>query len=141
MKEKSKTPSTNALLIVKHWLSPCLPTLPRLGNGRDLHCPVHYVADWKKHHLRSVSHERWGFISKANSILLQNWPFFHLFYFLFNVDEGNVFYDILEQKNAFLGYKKVKFKTSKNWDFPKGGSSMVLVQNWPFIYLSFFRQC
>ena len=33
---------------------------------------------------------------------------------------GNVFCDILEQKNAFLGYKSKKFKKSKNWDFSKG---------------------
>ena len=33
---------------------------------------------------------------------------------LFNIDEENVFYDILERKNAFLGYKNKKFKKSKN---------------------------
>ena len=26
------------------------------------------------------------------------------------------YYDILEQKNAFLRYKNKKFKLSKNWD-------------------------
>ena len=31
-----------------------------------------------------------------------------------------MFYDILERKNAFIGYKKKKFKKSKNWDFSKG---------------------
>ena len=36
------------------------------------------------------------------------------FYFLGNVGQENVFYDILEQKNAFLGYKNKKFKNSKN---------------------------
>ena len=41
------------------------------------------------------------------------WPFFQLF-FLGNVGQENVFYDILERKNAFLGYKKKKFKNSKN---------------------------
>ena len=34
----------------------------------------------------------------------------------------NVFQDILEGKNAFLGYKNKKFKNSKNWDFSKGVS-------------------
>ena len=28
--------------------------------------------------------------------------------------EENVFYDILEEKNAFLSYKNKKFKLSKN---------------------------
>ena len=32
----------------------------------------------------------------------------------------NVFYDILEQKNASLGYKNQKFKKSKNLHFSKG---------------------
>ena len=30
--------------------------------------------------------------------------------FLGNIDQENVFYDILKRKNAFLGYKKKKFK-------------------------------
>ena len=38
-------------------------------------------------------------------VLVQKWPFFQLF-FLGNIDQENVFYDILERKNAFLGYKK-----------------------------------
>ena len=46
-------------------------------------------------------------------------PFFQLF-FLANIGQENVFYDILERKNAFLGYKKKKFKKSKNWHFSKG---------------------
>ena len=35
-------------------------------------------------------------------------------FFLGNIDQENVFYDILEQKNAFLGCKNKKFKKSKN---------------------------
>ena len=31
-----------------------------------------------------------------------------------NMGDENVFYDILERKNAFLGYKNKKFKKSKN---------------------------
>ena len=46
-------------------------------------------------------------------ILVKNWPFFYLF-FKDNIGQENVFYDILEQKNAFLGYKNKKFKKSKN---------------------------
>ena len=37
--------------------------------------------------------------------------------FLANIGQENVFYDILERKNAFLGYKKKKYKMSKNWHF------------------------
>ena len=41
-------------------------------------------------------------------------------FFLGNIGQENVFYDILERKNAFLGYKNKKFKKSKNWHFFKG---------------------
>ena len=46
-------------------------------------------------------------------VLVQKWPFFQLFV-LGNIGQENVFYDILEQKHAFLGYKNKKFKKSKN---------------------------
>ena len=45
-------------------------------------------------------------------VLSQKWQFFHLF-FLGNIRQENVFHDILERKNAFLGYKNKKFKQSK----------------------------
>ena len=35
------------------------------------------------------------------------------FFFLGNIGQENVFYHILERKNAFLGYKNKKFKKSK----------------------------
>ena len=46
-------------------------------------------------------------------VLVQNWPFLHVF-ILGNIDQEIVFYDILEVKNAFLGYKNKKFKKLKN---------------------------
>ena len=52
-------------------------------------------------------------------VLVQKWPFFQLTFFG-NVGQENVFYGILEGKNAFLGYKNKKFKKSKNWHFSKG---------------------
>ena len=39
---------------------------------------------------------------------------FSNFFFLGNIGEENVFDDILERKNAFLGYKNKKLKKSKN---------------------------
>ena len=35
-------------------------------------------------------------------------------FFFGNIGQENVFYDILERKNAFLSYKNKKFKKSKN---------------------------
>ena len=48
-------------------------------------------------------------------VLVKNWPFFHLF-ILGNIGQGqeNVFYDILERKDAFLGDKNKKLQRSKN---------------------------
>ena len=51
-------------------------------------------------------------------VLVKIWPFFEL-YFLGNIGQENIFYDILERENAFLGYKKKKSKKSKNWHFSK----------------------
>ena len=50
------------------------------------------------------------------------WPkigHFSNFVFSGNICQANVFYDILQRKNAFLGYKNKKFKKSKNWHFSK----------------------
>ena len=41
-------------------------------------------------------------------------------FFLGNTGEENVFYNILEQKKPFLGYKNKKFKKSQNWHLSKG---------------------
>ena len=46
-------------------------------------------------------------------VLVQKGAFFQVF-FLGDVGQENVFYDILERKNAFRGYKNKKFKKSKN---------------------------
>ena len=45
---------------------------------------------------------------------------FSNFFFLGNIGQENVFYDILQRKNAFLGDKNKKFKKSKNCLFSKG---------------------
>ena len=54
---------------------------------------------------------------------------FSTFLFLGTLGQENVFYDILEQENAFLGYKNNKFK---NCHF-----CMVLVQKWSFFQIFF----
>ena len=61
--------------------------------------------------------EKLTFFQRGQPMLLvQKWPFLQ-FFFLGNIGQENVFYDILEQKNAFLGCKNKKFKKSKNWLF------------------------
>ena len=46
-------------------------------------------------------------------LLVLKWPVFQLF-FLRNIGEENVFYDILERKIDFLDYINKKLKKSKN---------------------------
>ena len=40
-------------------------------------------------------------------------------FFLRNIEQENVFYDILEGENALVGYKSKNFKKSKNCHFSK----------------------
>ena len=53
-------------------------------------------------------------------LLVQKWPFFQIFFFG-NIGHENLFCDILERKNASLGYKKkTSSKSHKVGIFPKG---------------------
>ena len=70
-------------------------------------------------------------------VLVLKWPFFQPF-FLGNIAQEIVFYDILERKNAFLGYKNKKFKKSKNWDFSKRVNPWFVSKNGHFSNLFFF---
>ena len=69
-------------------------------------------------------------------VLVQKWPLFQLI-FLINIGQENVFYDILERKDAFLCYKNKKFKKSKNWHFPKGVNPWFWSKNGHFSNFSF----
>ena len=64
--------------------------------------------------------KNWHFSKRVNPwYWSKNGPFSDVF-FLGDIGQKNDFYDILERKNAFLGYKNKKFKKSKNWHFSKG---------------------
>ena len=69
----------------------------------------------------------------------KNGHYFKLF-FLGNIGQENVFYDILEGKNAFLGYKNKKFIKSKNWHFSKGVHPWFWSKNGHFLNFFFFRK-
>ena len=71
--------------------------------------------------------KNWDFSKGVNPRFWSKNGHFSNFFFLGNIGQENVFYDILERKNAFLGSKNKKFKISKNWHF-----SIVLVQKSPF---------
>ena len=65
-------------------------------------------------------------------VLIQKWPFFQLFFFG-NIGYENFFYDILERKIAFVGYKNKKFKKSKN--FSNGVNLLFWSKNSHFFFL------
>ena len=64
-------------------------------------------------------------------VFVQKWPFMQLF-LLGNIGLEKVFFDILEQRNAFLCYKNKKFKTRKNWHFSKGANPWFWFKNGDF---------
>ena len=70
--------------------------------------------------------------------MVQKWPVFQLF-FLATLGQENVFYDILERKNAFLGYKNRKFKKSKYRQFSKWVNPWFWSKNDQFSNFFFLR--
>ena len=59
----------------------------------------------------------WDFSKGVNPWFWSKNGYFRKFFFLGNIGQENVFYDILKRKNAFLGNKNKKLKKSKNWHF------------------------
>ena len=64
------------------------------------------------------------------------------FFFLGNIGKENVFYDILERKKAFLGYKNNKFKRRKKNIFPNGLTNGfgAKTANFPIFFLDIIGQ-
>ena len=83
--------------------------------------------------------KNWHFCKGVNPWFWSKNGHFSNFLFLANLCRENVFYDILEWKNAFLGYKKEKFKKLKNWRFCKGLNQWFSSKNGHFSNF-FFRQ-
>ena len=64
--------------------------------------------------------KNWHFSKGVNPWFWSKNGHFSNFFSLGNIDQENVFYDILERKSAFLRYKNNKFKKSTNWHFTEG---------------------
>ena len=60
--------------------------------------------------------KNWHFSRGVNPWFWSKYGHFSNF-FLGNISQENVFYDILRRKNPFLSSKNKKFKKSKNWHF------------------------
>ena len=78
----------------------------------------------------------WHFSKGVNPSFFSKMAIFPPFFYG-NIGQENVFCDILEPKNAFLGYKNNKFKTSRNWHFSKGVSPWFCSKNFSnFFFLA-----
>ena len=80
--------------------------------------------------------KNWHFSKGVNPWFWSKNGHFSNFFFKGNIGQENVFYDILKRKNAFLGYKKKKFKKSKNWHISKRNNPWFWSKNGHF--LNFF---
>ena len=78
------------------------------------------------------------FSKRVNPWFWSNNGHFSNFFFLGNICQENVFYDILERKNAFLGYENKKVKESKNCHFSKRVNPWFWSENGHFSNFFFF---
>ena len=81
--------------------------------------------------------KHWHFSKGVNPWFSSKNGHFSNFFFLRNVDQENVFYDIQERKNAFLGQKYKNFKKSKIWHFSKGVKQWFWSKNGHYFQLLF----
>ena len=65
--------------------------------------------------------KNWHFSKGVNPWFWSKNGHFSNFFFLGNIVQKNVFYDIPERKNPFPGYKNEKYKNLKTWHFSKRG--------------------
>ena len=86
---------------------------------------------------QSKKSKNWPFSKGANPFFWSKNGHFSNFFFLGNIGQKNVFYDILEWKNAFLGYKNKKFKKWKNCHFFKGANPWFWYNNGHFFNFFF----
>ena len=92
-----------------HGSGPKLAIFPTLFSCqyRPTKCVLSYcrtkksLSSLKKQEVQKV--KKWSFFQRGyNMVLVQNWPFFEFIFFA-NIVQQNVFYHILDGRNAFLG--------------------------------------
>ena len=84
--------------------------------------------------------KNWRFFKRVNSLFWAKNGHFSNILFSVNIGQENVSYDILERKNAFLGYRNKKFMKSKNWHFFKGVNPCFWSKIGHFTNFFFFMQ-
>ena len=105
----------------KNWHGPKMGIFPTLFRINLVQDKVFYDILERKNALlggikkKFKKSKNWYFSRGVNPWFWSKNGHFSNFFFLGNIGQENVFYDILERKNAFLGYKNKKFKKFKNW--------------------------
>ena len=84
--------------------------------------------------------KNWHFSKVVNPWFWSKNAHFSNFFFLRNIGQEKVFYDILEGENAFPGYKNEKWKKLKNWHFFKGVNPWCWLKNGHFSNFFLFRK-
>ena len=75
--------------------------------------------DYKNNKFKKL--KNWDFCEGGNPWFWCKIGHFSIFYFWGIIGQENVFYDILERKNAFLGHKNRRFKKWKKLRFLQRG--------------------
>ena len=108
------------MVLIRKWPFFQLSFIGNIGQENvfyDILEPKNTFLDYKNTKFKKS--KNWHFSKWVNPWFWSKNGHFYKFFFLGNIGQENVFYDFLERKNAFLGYKNKKFKKSKNWHFPK----------------------
>ena len=105
----------------------------------------HNILEWKNASLayknkKFKKTKNWHFSEVVNRWFWSKNGHFSKPFYLGNIGQENVFFDILQRKNSFVGFKNKKFKTSKNWHFSKGVNESFWSKNRHFSKLLFFLQ-
>ena len=129
------------MVFVKKWRFIQLFFLGNIGQGNDFYDVLERKNAFLGYKNKKLKKSKNWHVSKGVNpwFWSKNGHFSH-FVFLGNIGQENVFYDILERKKAFLGYKNKKFKQSKNWHFSKVLNPWFWSKNVYFSNFFFFRQ-
>ena len=109
------------MVLLKNWPFFHLFFLNNIGQENEFYDILERISAFLGNkHKKFKKSKNWQFWKGVNPWFCSKICHFSMFFFLANIGHENVFYDILERKNAFLGNKNKKFKTSKNWHFCNG---------------------
>ena len=123
------------MVLVQKWLSYQLFLLDNKGQKSILYDILERkngFLGYKNKRLKKS--KNWHFSKVRNPWFWSKNGYFSNFSFSCKIGQAKVFYDMVERKNAFPGYKNTKLKKSKNWHFSKGVNPCFWSKNGHFSY-------